>query len=277
MNFSLRDFSIGDDSLLLIAGPCVIESRDLCFQIAQHMKPMCEARGVNYVFKASFDKANRTSIHSKRGSGFEAGLQVLAAVREAFGVPVTTDVHEPSQCEAAAEVCEILQIPAFLCRQTDLLVAAAEAASKHNGVVNVKKGQFLAPEDTQNIVAKVRESGCERVMLTERGTTFGYNNLVVDFRGLEIMRRFAPVCFDATHSVQKPGGGGTVSGGDRSFVPSLSRAAMAVGVDALFVETHPRPDEAWSDGPNMVPLSEMERLLDSCLAIRAARTSGLDR
>ncbi len=272
MNFSLRDFSVGGDALLLIAGPCVIESRELCFQIARAMKALCDSRGVNYVFKASFDKANRTSLHSRRGAGLHEGLQVLADVREEFGVPVTTDVHEPGQCEAAAKVCEILQIPAFLCRQTDLLVAAAAAAARHGGAVNVKKGQFLAPEDTQNMVAKVREPGCERVLLTERGTTFGYNNLVVDFRALEIMRRFAPVCFDATHSVQKPGGG-AVSGGDRSFVPALSRAAMAVGVDALFVETHPNPNQAWSDGPNMVPLSEMERLLDSCLAIRAARLS----
>lgn len=274
MNFSLRDFSIGGPSLVLIAGPCVIESRELCFHIAETMKAVCQARGVHYVFKASFDKANRTSIHSRRGSGLEQGLQVLAEVRDHFHIPVTTDVHEPHQCEPTAAVCEILQIPAFLCRQTDLLVAAAEAALRHGSAVNVKKGQFLAPEDTKNIAAKVRESGCDKVMLTERGTTFGYNNLVVDFRGLEIMRRFAPVCFDATHSVQKPGGSGEVSGGDRSFVPGLSRAAMAVGVDALFVETHPDPDEAWSDGPNMVPLNEMERLLDSCLAIRAASGSG---
>lgn len=271
--FSLRDFSVGGPELVLIAGPCVIESRELCFQIAERMKALCHSRGVHYVFKASFDKANRTSIHSKRGAGLEDGLQVLADVRQEFGLPVTTDVHEPGQCGPTATVCEILQIPAFLSRQTDLLVSAAEAASKHGGVVNVKKGQFLAPEDTKNIVAKVRESGCDKVMLTERGTTFGYNNLVVDFRGLEIMRRFAPVCFDATHSVQKPGGSGEVSGGDRLFVPLLARAAMAVGVDALFVETHPRPDEAWSDGPNMVPLHEMERLLDECLAIRAARAA----
>jgi 2-dehydro-3-deoxyphosphooctonate aldolase (KDO 8-P synthase) len=270
MKISLRDFHIGGDELVLIAGPCVIESRELCFGIAEHMKNLCESRGVHYVFKASFDKANRTSIHSQRGSGLEAGLQVLEEVKNHFGMPVTTDVHEPGQCEPVAQVCEILQIPAFLCRQTDLLVAAAEAASAHGAVVNVKKGQFLAPEETRNIVSKVQEAGCERVMLTERGTTFGYNNLVVDMRGLEIMRRFAPVCFDATHSVQKPGGSGDKSGGDRSFVPALSRAAMAVGVDALFVETHPTPDKAWSDGPNMVPLDEMERLLDACLAIRAA-------
>jgi 2-dehydro-3-deoxyphosphooctonate aldolase (KDO 8-P synthase) len=272
MNFSFAGYEVGAGApLLLIAGPCVIESRELCFQIAGRMKELCAARGVSYVFKASFDKANRTSIHSQRGHGLESGLQVLADVKREFNVPATTDVHEPGQCEDVARVCDILQIPAFLCRQTDLVVAAARAAQQNGGVVNVKKGQFLAPEDTKNIVAKVREAGCERAMLTERGTTFGYNNLVVDFRGLEIMRGFAPVCFDATHSVQKPGGSGTTSGGDRRFVPLLARAAMAVGVDALFVETHPDPNSSWSDGPNMVPLGEIERLLDSCLAIRAAR------
>jgi 2-dehydro-3-deoxyphosphooctonate aldolase (KDO 8-P synthase) len=270
MNFQLGDIEVGGAQLVLIAGPCVIESRELCFEVASKMKAMCEARGVRYVFKASFDKANRTSARTPRGGGIEAGLQVLADVRGEFGLAVTTDVHESEQCAPAARVCSILQIPAFLCRQTDLLVAAAQACAENGGAVNVKKGQFLSPEETRNIVEKVRGAGCDKVMLTERGTTFGYNNLVVDFRGLETMRAWAPVCMDATHAVQKPGGGGDKSGGERKFVPLLARAAMAVGVDALFVETHPRPQDAWSDGPNMVPLGEMERLLEECLAIRAA-------
>ncbi len=269
MSIQVSPYQVGEGQpLLLIAGPCLIESVELCREIGTFMKEVCAARGVNYVFKASFDKANRTSIFSARGPGFETGLEILAAMRDELGVPVTTDIHEPHQCEAVAKVAAILQIPAFLCRQTDLLVAAAQAATKYGGAVNVKKGQFLAPEDMKNVAAKLREAGCENILLTERGTTFGYNNLVVDFRGLEIMRQFAPVCFDATHSVQKPGGGGDKSSGDRRFVPTLSRAAMAVGVDALFVETHPNPDSAQSDGPNMVPLEQMPALLDSLLAIR---------
>ncbi|MDF2440442.1 MAG: 2-dehydro-3-deoxyphosphooctonate aldolase synthase, partial [Abditibacteriota bacterium] len=257
MTIHIANYAVGTDQpLLLIAGPCAIESLDLCREVASAMKILCDERGVNYVFKASFDKANRTSIHSQRGLGMEEGLKVLSTIKSEFGVPVTTDIHESAQCEPVASVCDILQIPAFLCRQTDLLVAAAQAAQKRGGTVNVKKGQFLAPEDTRHIATKVREAGCERVMLTERGTTFGYGNLVVDFRGLEIMRQYAPVCFDATHSVQKPGAGGDKSSGDRRFVPALVRAAMAVGVDALFVETHPNPDVAWSDGPNLVPLHE---------------------
>jgi 2-dehydro-3-deoxyphosphooctonate aldolase (KDO 8-P synthase) len=271
MNIQVANYSVGSGQpLLLIAGPCVIESPELCHQIASTLQPLCAERGINYVFKASFDKANRTSIHSQRGAGLEEGLKVLSQIKSEFGVPVTTDVHESSQCDDVAQVCDILQIPAFLCRQTDLLVAAAQAVKQHGGAVNVKKGQFLAPEDTRHIVTKVRDAGSENVFLTERGTTFGYGNLVVDFRGLEIMREYAPVCFDATHSVQKPGGGGDKTAGDRRFVPTLVRAAMAVGVDALFVETHPNPDAAWSDGPNMVPLDEMARLLDNALAIRQA-------
>ncbi len=267
----IANYTVGKHQpLLLIAGPCVIESAELCHQVAAQMRTLCAERGINYVFKASFDKANRTSIHSYRGPGIDQGLEILQQIKIKYSIPVLTDIHESAQCDQVANVCDVLQIPAFLCRQTDLLIAAAEAVNKYGGAVNIKKGQFLAPEDTKNIVAKMREAGCENVMLTERGTTFGYNNLVVDFRGIETMRQFAPVCFDATHSVQKPGGSGTVSGGDRRFVPLLTRAAMAVGVDALFVETHPNPDEAKSDGPNMVPLSEMAALLDSALAIRAA-------
>lgn len=278
MTIKIANYTVGTDQpLLLLAGPCVIESAELCHTVASHMKKLCAERGINYVFKASFDKANRTSIHSYRGPGMGEGLKVLQQVKNEYSIPVVTDIHESAQCEEVAQVCDILQIPAFLCRQTDLLLAAAEAVNKTGGAVNIKKGQFLAPEDTKNIVAKMREAGCDNVMLTERGTTFGYNNLVVDFRGLETMRQWAPVCFDATHSVQKPGGSGDKSGGDRRFVPLLTRAAMAVGVDALFVETHPNPDEAKSDGPNMVPLGEMAQLLDSALAIRAASSPSSTR
>ncbi|HEX8551073.1 MAG TPA: 3-deoxy-8-phosphooctulonate synthase [Abditibacteriaceae bacterium] len=267
----IANYSVGKgEPLLLICGPCQIESAELCDEIAATMKEICATRDVNWVFKASFDKANRTSIHSPRGPGMKSGLAVLHDISQRYGVPATTDVHEREQCEAVAEVCALLQIPAFLSRQTDLLVAAARAAQARGGAVNVKKGQFLAPEDIKHAAQKVRDAGCENVLLTERGTTFGYNNLVVDFRGLEIMREFAPVCFDATHSVQKPGGGNGVSGGDRRFVPPLARAAMAVGIDALFIETHPRPDEAASDGPNTVALKDMPALLDELLAIRAA-------
>lgn len=271
MQIQVADYRVGaGQPLLLIAGPCMMESRELCSEVGAFLKEACAARGINYVFKASFDKANRTSIHSSRGPGLEKGVEMLAALRDELQVPVTTDVHESSQCEPVAQVAGILQIPAFLCRQTDLLIAAAQAATKHGRAVNVKKGQFLAPEDMKNVATKLREAGSENNLLTERGATFGYNNLVVDFRGLEIMRQFAPVCFDATHSVQKPGGGGDKSSGDRRFVPALTRAAIAVGVDALFIETHPDPDHAQSDGPNMVPLKEMPALLDQIISLRAA-------
>lgn len=256
--------------LLLLCGPCVIENLDLCRRIAAEMSEICASRGLNYVFKASFDKANRTSIGGARGPGLGAGLDVLGRIKQEFGVPVTTDVHESIQCLEAAEVVDVLQIPAFLCRQTDLLLAAGEAAAKFGGAVNIKKGQFLRPAGIEHALKKVRAAGCENVFVTERGTTFGYEDLVVDFRALEIMREFAPVCFDATHSVQKPGGGGDKTTGERRFVPGLTNAAMAVGIDALFMETHPDPDSAPSDGPNMVPLEQMGALLDRALAIRAA-------
>ena len=268
MTIKIQNYTVGQNQpLLLIAGPCVIESEELCREVASALCEYSKERNINYVFKASFDKANRTSIRSFRGPGLEKGLEILARIKSEFGVPVLTDVHEAEQCEAVAEVCDVLQIPAFLCRQTDLLIAA-DAATRFDRAVNVKKGQFLAPEDMKNVVNKLREVGCDHILLTERGTTFGYNNLVVDFRGLETMRAMAPVCFDATHSVQKPGGAGDKSGGDRRFVPLLTRAACAVGIDALFIETHPNPDEAKSDGPNMVPLNELPQLLDSVLAIR---------
>ena len=270
MKIQVRSYSVGEGTpLLLLCGPCMIENLELCRRVAGEMSEICAARGINYVFKASFDKANRTSIGSSRGPGLGAGLDVLAKIKDEFGVPVTTDVHESIQCAEAAHVVDLLQIPSFLCRQTDLLLAAGEAAAQFGGAVNVKKGQFLRPEGMQYAVKEVRAAGCDNVLVTERGTTFGYDSLVVDFRSLEIMREFAPVCFDATHSVQKPGGGGDVTTGERRFVPTLSRAAAAVGIDALFLETHPDPDRALSDGPNMVPLGEMGALLDSILAIRA--------
>lgn len=244
--------------LALIAGPCQMESRDHALEIALQLKETAEKLGVGIVFKASFDKANRTSVKGQRGMGLEAALPVYAEIRERTGMPVLTDIHDVSQCAPVAEVVDILQIPAFLCRQTDLLVAAA----KTGRVVNVKKGQFLAPWDMVNVAAKVTESGNPNVMLTERGASFGYNTLVTDMRALPIMAEIgAPVIFDATHSVQQPGGKGASSGGQREFVPVLARAAVAVGVAGVFIETHPDPDNAPSDGPNMVPLRDFHALI----------------
>ncbi len=252
---------------LLIAGPCVIEGRDIALRHAERIKPVVEAAGFTYCFKASFDKANRTSIKSYRGPGLEAGLDILAEVRREMGVPVLTDYHTPDQAAPVAEVVDVLQVPAYLCRQTDLLVAGAETGK----AVNVKKGQFLSPDNMKAVVAKITESGGQDVLLTERGATFGYNNLVVDFRALPEMRALGrPVIFDATHSVQRPGGLGDRSGGDRTMVPYLARAAAAVGVDGFFMEVHEDPDQALSDGPNMVPLAELGALLDSLRAIRRA-------
>ena len=250
----------------LIAGPCVIESLDLCREVAAHTVALCRRLGVAYIFKASFDKANRTSGGSFRGRGMDAGLEVLAAIQSEFGVPVLTDVHESWQCAPVAEVCDVLQIPAFLCRQTDLLVAAAETGR----AMNIKKGQFLAPWDAANIVKKVEDAGNRSILLTERGASFGYNTLVVDYTGIPIMREFGyPVVFDATHSVQLPGGGpgGSVSGGRRQFVPHLARAAAAVGIDALFVEVHPEPERALSDAATMLPLHSLERLMHQVIEI----------
>lgn len=242
----------------LIAGPCVIESEEQVLSIAAKMKDITEELGIPYTFKASFDKANRTSINSYRGPGIEEGLKILKKVKDTYNLPICTDIHESWQAEKVAEVVDIIQIPAFLCRQTDLLVAAAKTGK----CVNVKKAQFLAAWDMKNCVEKVRESGNDNVMLCERGTSFGYNTLVVDMTGLRVMKDFnVPVIFDATHSVQKPGGNGTSSGGNRQYVEYLAKAALAVGVDGLFMETHPEPDNAKSDGPNMVPLSEMKDLL----------------
>lgn len=234
------------EKLTLLAGPCMAESQEICLEVASYLKKLCKKLDINYVFKASFDKANRSSGTSFRGPGFEAGLEMLSKVKNDFGIPVVTDVHEVSQVDQTAEVADILQIPAFLCRQTDLLVKAGKTGK----VVNIKKGQFMAPEDMKGAVGKVKATGNNSVILTERGTTFGYHNLVVDMRSLVTMREFAPVVFDATHSVQLPGGLGNASGGQRQFVQPLARAATAIGIDALFLEVHPDPDKALSDGPN---------------------------
>jgi 2-dehydro-3-deoxyphosphooctonate aldolase (KDO 8-P synthase) len=258
---------VGDGSLALLAGPCVIESAELVHGVAAELQRAAVRHGLPLVFKASFDKANRTSVSSFRSLGFDRALGILAEVKERHGVPVMTDVHEPWQVERLAEVVDVLQIPAFLCRQTDLLTAAGASGR----VVNVKKGQFMAPEDMHYAVDKVRAAGGDRVLLTERGSSFGYHDLVVDFRSLAVMRGFAPVVFDATHSVQSPGGAGGASGGQREFIAPLARAAVAFGVDALFVETHPRPEEALSDGPSMLPLDELDGFLAECAALHAVR------
>jgi len=250
--------------LFLIAGPCVIESERLCLQIAAALKKSCAALGIFYVFKASFDKANRTSAKSFRGMGMETGLEILARVRAQVSVPVLTDIHTEAQAAVVGEVVDILQIPAFLCRQTDLI----EAAALTGQIVNLKKGQFLSPAEMGRVVEKARHAGAEKILLTERGTTFGYNNLVVDMRSVPVMKRFGcPVVFDATHSVQLPGGGGDKSSGQREFAPVLARAALAAGANGLFIETHPNPDKALSDGPNMIPLAEMAGLLRSLLNV----------
>ena len=253
----------------LIAGPCVIESRALALEVAERMKAITDRLGITYVFKASFDKANRSSGSTFRGPGVHEGLEVLAEVKQRFGVPVLTDIHESQQAAPVAAVVDVLQIPAFLCRQTDLLLAAAEAVRGTNKTINVKKGQFLAPWDMAQVVNKLRKAGVENLWLTERGSSFGYNTLVVDYRSIPQMQILGcPVIFDATHSVQQPGGQGSSSGGQREFVAPLARAAMAVGVDGLFMEVHPDPDNALSDGPNMVPLQRVEALLQQLVRIR---------
>ena len=252
--------------LTLIAGPCVIESRDLVFEVAEAVNAVCKKLGVQYIFKASFDKANRTSASTFRGPGVTAGLAVLQEVKDKLGLPVLTDIHESSHVAEVAEVVDVLQIPAFLCRQTDLLMAAAATGK----AINVKKGQFLSPQEMSQVAQKLRTAGVENLMLTERGNSFGYNTLVVDFRSLPQLQSFGcPVIFDATHSVQQPGGQGGTSGGQREYVAPLARAAVAVGVDGLFMEVHPNPDKALSDGPNMLPLHRLEPLLKQLLAIRA--------
>jgi 2-dehydro-3-deoxyphosphooctonate aldolase (KDO 8-P synthase) len=257
--------------LALIAGPCQMESREHAFDMAGALKEMATKLGIGLVYKSSFDKANRTSLGAERGLGLEKSLTVFADLKAEFGIPVLTDIHSEAQCAAVADTVDVLQIPAFLCRQTDLLVAAA----KTGRVINVKKGQFLAPWDMKNVISKVTESGNSKVLVTERGVSFGYNTLVSDMRSLPIMASIgAPVIFDATHSVQQPGGLGGSSGGQREFVETLARAAVAVGVAGVFIETHQDPDNAPSDGPNMVPLDEMPRLLEKLLAFDRIAKSG---
>ena len=269
-SFKVENFSIGDGSLVLIAGPCVIESAEHALKMAECIAGVCKAMGVPYIFKASYDKANRTSLSSFRGPGLKEGLQILRKIKESVHVPVLTDVHDTHDVEQVADVVDVVQIPAFLCRQTDLLVAAAKSGK----VINIKKGQFVAPADMKHAVNKVRESGNQRIVLTERGSSFGYNNLVVDMRSLAIMRQFAPVVFDATHSVQLPsssgGDGIAVSGGQPEFIPILSRAAVAAGVDGIFMEVHDNPAAAKSDGANALDLKWLRPVLTELLAVHSA-------
>ena len=256
--FNVGNVTFGDGRLAIIAGPCVVESTEHALFMAQEISDICKHVGLDLVYKSSFDKANRSSIESFRGKGMEFGLEVLAQVKEEIGVPVITDIHEPWQVEKTAEVADILQIPAFLCRQTDLLIAAANSGK----AVNVKKGQFLSPWDAKNIVDKLRAAGCEKILLTERGASFGYNNLVVDLRSFPVMRSFdVPVVFDVTHSLQLPGGLGKATGGQSEYIENFARAGVACGVDAVFMEVHDNPAKAPSDGPNQLPLDRLEKLL----------------
>lgn len=257
-SFSIENVKFGTGNLSFVLGPCVVESTQHALFMAQEIKGICSHVGVDFVYKSSFDKANRSSIESFRGEGMEFGLEILSQVKKEVGIPVLTDVHEPWQVEKTAEVADILQIPAFLCRQTDLLVAAARSGK----AVNVKKGQFLSPWDAKNIVEKLQAAGCEKILLTERGASFGYNNLVVDFRSFPVMRSFGvPVVFDVTHSLQLPGGLGKATGGQSEYIENFARAGVACGVDAVFMEVHDDPKNAPSDGPNQLPLSRLEGLL----------------
>ena len=260
----------GTNPFALITGPCQLESRDHAFMMAEKITKACAKSGTQFIFKASYDKANRSSINTQRGLGIEEGLRILSDIRAAFGCPILTDVHEAAQCQTAGTVVDILQIPAFLCRQTDLLLAAG----KTGRAINVKKGQFLAPWDMQNVADKIASTGNDQILLCDRGTSFGYNTLVSDFRGLPIMANTGyPVVFDATHSVQQPGGQGNTSGGQREFAPVLARAACAVGIAALFIETHQDPDTAPSDGPNMIPIDQMGDLIKELRGFDALRKS----
>ena len=264
MAIKLNNFTIGENKLTILAGPCAIESQSVLDETAATLKELCQKLDINYVFKSSFDKANRSSITSFRGPGMEKGLGMLAEIKSKYDLPIVTDIHTPDQAEPVSKVADILQIPAFLCRQTDFLVAAAKTGK----IVNIKKGQFLAPQQMKSLVKKVEDSGNNRIMLTDRGTTFGYNNLVSDFRSIPIMKEFGyPVVFDATHSVQMPGSNGDSTGGDRKFVPLLARAAMASGADVLFFEIHPDPDKALCDGPNMLYLKDAEKVFSVCKEI----------
>lgn len=256
---AIKNFWIGPlDPLVVMSGPCVIESEDHCLRAAETLKKMFSKHGVKLIFKSSYDKANRTSFNSFRGPGLEEGLRILQRVQEEWDLPVVTDVHSPEEAKSAGEVCDVLQIPAFLCRQTDLIVAAAETGA----VVSVKKGQFLAPWDMENVVQKITAAGNHNIILVDRGTTFGYNNLVCDMRGIPIMQRFGfPVCFDATHAVQKPGGLGSASGGDREFIPVLAKAALGAGANCLFIESHPDPLHAKSDAASVMDFKDLNQIL----------------
>lgn len=257
----LKNFEIGSDKLTILAGPCAIESKDILFKTAEYLKKLTEELNINYVFKASYDKANRSSLTSYRGLGIEEGLNLLQSVKKEFDVPIVTDIHEANQAKMAAEVADILQIPAFLCRQTDLLVAAA----KTNKIINIKKGQFLAPNQMKSIAQKVKDSGNSNITITERGVSFGYNNLVSDMRAIPIIQKMGyPVIFDATHSVQLPGGAGESSSGEREFVPVLAKSAIAAGADGLFFEVHPNPDCALCDGPNMINFAQAKDIFKIC-------------
>ena len=257
----LRNFEIGADKLTILAGPCAIESKDILFTVAEALKKLTEKLDINYVFKSSFDKANRSSIKSFRGPGLVKGLELLSEVKKEFDLPIVTDIHTPEQAQVAAEVADILQIPAFLCRQTDLLVAAAKTGK----IVNIKKGQFLAPAQMKPLAQKVSDSGNDKILFTDRGTSFGYNNLVADMRGIPIMQEMGyPVVFDATHSVQLPGGAGESSSGERKFVSTLAKSAVAAGAKALFFEVHPDPDNALCDGPNMLSIEMAQDVFKIC-------------
>ncbi len=257
----LNNFEIGNDKLTILAGPCAIESEEIVMETAKKLKEITSKLGINYVFKASYDKANRSSVNSYRGLGIEKGLEILANVKKEFNLPIVTDVHQVQEVEKAAQVADIIQIPAFLCRQTDIVLEAAKTGK----IVNIKKGQFLAPEQVKPLIEKVKSQGNDNILITERGTTFGYNNLVVDMRGIKIVQDLGyPVVFDATHSVQLPGEKGESSGGDRRFVPLLAKSAIAAGVKCLFFEIHPNPDCAKCDGDNMLPLDEAEGVFDIC-------------
>ena len=270
-SFQVGSATFGDGRLTIIAGPCVIESEEHAMMMARECAQRARDAGLDFVFKTSFDKANRSSIKSFRGVGMEAGLEILRHIKSEVGVPVVTDIHDPAQVDAVAEVADILQIPAFLCRQTDLILAAARSGR----AVNIKKGQFLAPEDARNIVEKAQAAGCERLMLTERGVSFGYNNLVVDMRSFPIMSEFGvPIVFDVTHSLQLPGGLGNATGGLSQYIEPLARAGVACGVDAVFMEVHDAPERAPSDGPNMLPLARMGSLLESLRDIQALVRNG---
>jgi len=271
--FSVANMKIQKNQLFLIAGPCVIETKNIVFETASVLKEIAENLRIPFIFKASYDKANRSSIKSYRGPGIEKGVEILSEVKETFNIPIISDVHSVIEIKIARDILDVIQIPAFLCRQTDLLIEAGKTGKP----VNVKKGQFIAPWDVSNIIEKLKSTGNKQIMITERGTCFGYNNLVVDFRSFPIIRSMGiPVIFDATHSVQLPGGAGTCSSGQKEFIPYLSRAAVACGIDGLFFEVHPQPDKALCDGPNMIPLKEFKNLIESLVEIHKTVNKFID-